>query len=278
MTKVLANGADLAALHVPGLVVGLRRHRAARLQAEAEPVLLAEGDEQADVDVVDLVALDHGRAVRPRRCASPRLHLVEAVAVVDRLEDGRVGPQQRLVLELEVLGEGQHDLTRPCAGDLVVPVEDVLLDGDRGEGGRVDLVGDPAQHVGGRGDDPARRRAGGDDGRPEHRRPTPGTALPGAAGPAAGRPGEPVAGTPASTGRVDRADSSRSAIGRQAHTTASPPSSATFVPNSVRLWGHQQRAGHGDEEAEHDPAAAAGGHGLRVRDHEEQEDRGSRAR
>ena len=40
----------------------------------------------------------------------PLAHLVEPVAVVDGLQDGGVGAEQRLVLELQVLGQGQDDL------------------------------------------------------------------------------------------------------------------------------------------------------------------------
>ena len=61
--------------------------------------------------VVDLVAVDDRRAAG-RALAQPSPHLVEAVAVVDGLEDRGVAAQQRLVLELEVLGEGQDDLPR----------------------------------------------------------------------------------------------------------------------------------------------------------------------
>ena len=52
----------------------------------------------------------------------------------------------------------------------------------------------------------------------------------------AGSPADPAAGRGHAgihRSRRTAADSSRSAIGRPAHTTASPPSSATLVPNSV---------------------------------------------
>ena len=51
-----------------------------------------------------------------------------------------------------------------------------------------------------------------------------------------------------------------------------PAEQRDLGPELVGLRRHQQRAGHGDEEAERDPADAPGRHGLRVRDHEEQED------
>ena len=41
----------------------------------------------------------------------------------------------------EVLGHRQHDRARSRSGDLVVPVEHVLIDGDRRERGRVDSWG-----------------------------------------------------------------------------------------------------------------------------------------
>ena len=60
------------------------------------------------------------------------------------------------------------DLLGARAGDLVVPVGDVLLDGDRRERRRVDLVRHAVQDLGRvRRDDPARRRAGGDDADPD---------------------------------------------------------------------------------------------------------------
>ena len=121
-------------------------------------------------------------------------------------------------------------------------------------------------------DDAARRCPGGDDGR---RRAPPTNARNSA--PRSSRAGAPptrrsVAGSAAASARAGRARSSRSRSGRPAQTTASPPSSATFVPNSSVCGAMSERAGHGDEEAEHDPAAASGRHGLRVGDHEEQED------
>ena len=87
MTKVWANGDDRRACRLPGVVVGLVDHLALRLQAEAQAVLLAERDEQGDVHVVDLVPVDH---VAPLAAPGSQtsLHLVQPVAVVDRVEDG----------------------------------------------------------------------------------------------------------------------------------------------------------------------------------------------
>ena len=62
--------------------------------------------------------------------------------MVDGVEDRGVGSQERLVLELEVLGEVEDELPGDRSGDLVVPVGDVLLDRDR------------------RGTSPGRRRGG----------------------------------------------------------------------------------------------------------------------
>ena len=72
--------------------------------------------------------------------------------------------RRRLVLQLEVLGEVQDELPGDRSGDLVVPVGDVLLDRDRRERRRVDVVGHPAQDVVGAEDERAPcRRPGGDD-------------------------------------------------------------------------------------------------------------------
>ena len=65
-------------------------------------------------------------------------------------QDRLVRATERLVLEFEVLDEGQDDLLRAGTGDLVVPVEDVLVHGDLGQGRRVHVVGDPVQDVGSR--------------------------------------------------------------------------------------------------------------------------------
>ena len=67
--------------------------------------------------------------------------------MIDRFEQVGVTATQRLVLELEVLGERQHDLLSALAGDLVVPVHDFGGDGDRRQRGRVDVARQPAEHV-----------------------------------------------------------------------------------------------------------------------------------
>ncbi len=77
-------------LQFPRFVVGLGGHGAARLESEAQALLAAEGGEKRHVDVVDAVALDDARVVRSvvlQLCP----HLVQAVAVIDGLEDRRVG-------------------------------------------------------------------------------------------------------------------------------------------------------------------------------------------
>ena len=79
--------------------------------------------------------------------SEPILHLLEPVAVVDGLEDRRVRPEQGLVLELEVLDQVQDEFLGSRSGDLVVPVRDVLLDGDRRgtSPGRCQGAHDPAR-------------------------------------------------------------------------------------------------------------------------------------
>ena len=126
-------------------------------------------------------------------------------------------------------------------------------------------------------DEPARRRPGDDDADPEdeHGRddePDPeaaprATPAPGRrrsrAGSRTGRCRPPWSAAPARAGRGSAGPRTR---------RPGPTSSPTLVPNSS-VWGAmQERARDGDEDAEHDPPDPPGRHGLRVRDHEEQED------
>ena len=68
------------------------------------------------------------------------------------------------------------------------------------------------------------------------------------------------------------AGSSRSRTGRAAHTMTQARQQPDLGAEFVGLRRHEERADDRHEEGEHDPSGAAGGHGLRVGDHEEQED------
>src|SRR5262249_2266612 len=126
-------------------------------EPEAQAVLPAERDEQPDVHVVDPVVLDGGGSARLRG-AEATSHLLEPIPVVHGGQDRLVRATQRPVLELEVPHQCDGELLPPATGDLVVPVEDVLVHGDVGQGGRVHVVGNPVQDVGrGRDDDPTGR-------------------------------------------------------------------------------------------------------------------------
>ena len=84
--------------------------------------------------------------------------------MIDGLEDRRVALEERLVLELEVLDQREHDRLGSPTGDLVIPVGHVRLDGDRRKRRRVDVVSGAVEDVGRFGeDDPPRRCSGEDD-------------------------------------------------------------------------------------------------------------------
>ena len=72
--------------------------------------------------------------------------------------------------------------------------------------------------------------------------------------------------------RRPRLRQERSRIGRAAQTTTRPASSPTFVPHSSVCGAISSTLATATRSAEHDPADPAGRHGLRVGDHEEQED------
>ena len=269
----MANGADARVAQLTGRVVGLRRHRAAGLEAEAQAHLLAEGHDERDVHVVELVALDDGRAAGRSSSQSP-VQLVEPVAVGHRLEHRTVGAPERLGFELQVLGQRQDDLLGARSGDLVVPVEDLLVDGDRGERGRVDLDGHAADDVGRRRHDgPARRGPGDDDRRGDHDEDARATTPARARTPAAGvtQPAEVVGGGPWGRNEPVHERTARAHDGQAAEQ-------ADLGPELVRLRRHQERAGDGHEEGEHDTADAPGRQRPRIRDHEEQEDEHLRRR
>ena len=90
----------------------------------------------------------------------------------------------------------------------------------------------------------------------------------------AGSPAHPPVGRGLGGTRRSRRPRRQQSIGDRAAGAhdGQPAEQRDLRPELRGLRRHQQRAGHGDEEAERDPAAAAGRHGLRVRDHEEQED------
>ena len=92
------------------------------MEAEARTALLAEGHEQRHIDSVEVVVA-HGRRRSPDRIRQPLLHLVQAIAVIDRVQKRRVVPQQGLVLDLQVLGERDEYGLDARAGEVVVEVE-----------------------------------------------------------------------------------------------------------------------------------------------------------
>ena len=171
----------------------------------------------------------------------------------------------------------EHDLLGAGAGDLVVPVEHALLDRDRRERRRVDVVRHAARTSSARDDDAAGRRPGDDDRRPQRRQtarrrePTRTRRADRPRRLAAGRRSASRigrSGRPPSVvrGRADRgADELRTPrpgrraappwcrTRRSAAPSASVLATATRRPNS-------------------DASDPSGRHGLRVRDHEEQED------
>ena len=225
-----------------------------RLRPSCRP----NGTSRVTFDVVDRVALDDGGAGRlglleRARISSSRSPWSTASRIAGSAR------QQRLALELQVLGQRQDDLLGARAGDLVVPVGDVLLDGDRRERRRVDVVRHPAEDVVGLGGDDRRVpgcrrrrcRPDDDDGAGEQRHPD------GAAeetGPSLRRSRAPLTTGGRRRPPIRRSGAQRSSSGRTAHTRTRPPSSATFVPNSSVCGRHEERAGDGDEEAEHDAA------------------------
>ena len=126
----------------------------------------------------------------------------------------------------------------PWPGDLVVPVRDVLVDRDRRERRRVDLVGHPVEDLGRvERDEPAGRRAGDDDAGPDDEdrddeQPDPGGAADERRRRARHRSPAGVANRPISSAADRGSGTSRSRIGRAAQTTTRPASSPTLVPNS----------------------------------------------
>ncbi len=159
----------------------------------------------------------------------------------------------------------------------MVPVQDALLDGDRGEGRRVDVVGHAAEHVGGLGTMTPRAGAPAatiptptatdrdtDQPHPHERAEDSGAGVT-ADGEAGREPAEIVCrrswfGNQSVQDRTTRADDDQAA------------EQGDLGPELLRLCRHQERADHRDEEAEHGPADSPGRHGLRVGDHEEHED------
>ena len=214
---------------------------------------------------------------------------VEPVAVIDGVQDRRVVAQQRLVLELQVLREGHHDLLHPGAGELGVEVDDVLTDVNGRERRGVDLERHAVQdlrRVERHG--LAGRRARDDDPGPdrEHRHARRDPPLP-RAGPGRRRP----RATQAREAARERAQSIALGLRRGQEPLDERASRAydheageqpDLRPELVGLRRHQERAHDRDEQPEHDAPDAPGGDGLRVRDHEEQEDqdlgRGRRSR
>ncbi len=237
----MANGDDARACRSPAAsyvsAVTVPRDSRPRLR----PSCLPEGDEQGHVHVVDLVALDDGRAGR-HRVVEPSPHVVEPVAVVDGGQDRRhppgAGPGSRARGSRPGSGRSLGRLIRRSRGS-----------SRRHPARRRSSGTSPGRHRGGRG--PGRRPPRGrrrrepgipattmptptsdDRGRrsaPTRRTPSqdPGTDA-GASPPVASR----VANRPRSSAADPGSGTSRSTSGRTAHTTTRPPSRATLVPNS----------------------------------------------
>ena len=235
-------------------VDGLGRDRARRLEAEAQPGLDPERDDEHEVDVVEPVVPERDATGR-LRVREPRLHLGQPVAVVDGGEDRRVVAQQRLVLELEVLGQGQEDALGALAGrDLVAPVGDVLLDADGREGRRIDLVGDRREVGCGRRARPTRApgHRPGSDADPE------GDHGDGARGPGVRRPRPSRSPSARTSSAVERGSGiSRSMTGRVSAHQDEPGQERDLGRPLVDLGRDEQRAGERDEDPEGDPPDAA---------------------
>ena len=193
--------------------------------------------------------------VRPagsRRPASRPCISVEPVAVVDGGQDARVRAQEGLVLDLEVLGRASPGSPgRPAPAIVWSPVGDILVDGDRRERRRVDLV--RARRSGSR---PcrARRARGPASRRRRSRRPSTRTTRPRSAptrqhaasepAPARAAGREPAARTRRRSSAADRGSGrSRSRSGRAAQTTTRPGEQPDLGPELVGLGRHQERAG-----------------------------------
>ena len=222
--------------------------------------------------VVDLVPLDDGVPSPPPRRAAP--HLVEPVTVVDGFEDGGVRAQQRLVLELQVLGQGQDDLPGARAGDLVVPVDTSCSTEIAGNvAGSMSWGTRPrtssAARTSGRGPATRRRRW-----RRRRRRRRRRSARPARGdGAAAGRrsPRRAVRTGRSSPPSVARAPGGRAADGRRRRRRARRGARPWCRTRSVCGAISSVLAKPTSSPNTH-PPDPAGRHRLRVRDHEEQED------
>ena len=192
----------------------------------------------------------------------------------------RVAPQQRLVLELEVLGQRHDDLLRARPGDLVVAVGHVLLDGDRREASP-DRPGAArrSSDLGG-----VRRRRGRAPASPAATIPTPRTSTATTISPTRGDAADDAApaSPPARAARANRrrssaadcgSGSSRSSSGRAAQTDDEARRAApTFVPNSLVCGAISSVLATATRRPNTTRPTRPAGHGLRVGDHEEQED------
>ena len=243
------------------------------IEADAPAGLDAERRDDHDSDRIECVVSDDGLAGR-LGLREARLHLRQSVTVVHRGQDAGVLPQEGLVLELEVLGECHEDPLGDGRLGRIVPGGHV--DGDRGQRARVDTMGHVVQELArvrdddatgrrARGDDPDPKDQDGDDGDHEPETTAGDTTRPGAAGQAAGELADPVSRRTgfrqdAIEQRADRAQDDEAGQERD------------LGPEFVGLGRHQECAGHGHQEPEHDPPDPTGRHRLGVGDHEEQED------
>ena len=231
------------------------------------PVWTPNGDDERDVDRVELRSGRRRSGPTPRRRCSRACISVEPVAVVDGGQEARVLAEQRLVLDLEVLGEGHQDLLAMRRRDRRGPSPGRPGRRDR----RAACPGRPGvRHAVeqlarvGR-DDPAGRRPRGDDARPRATR-TATTSEPdagrtarrdaGASRPAAERqPAGEAAELVGGRARL-RAAPGRAA-GARRRARRGPPAAPTFVPNSL-VWGAISSVlAIADEEAERRPARPA---------------------
>ena len=208
----MANGDDARACRSPSASYGLLGHGAAGLEPEAEAVLSPNGTSRVtftssiwyrSTTVTPVAAASSSRAC----ISSSRSPWSTASRIVASARE------ERLALQLEVLGQREHELVDARPGDLVVPVGDVLLDGDRRERRRIDVAGHPADDVVAPGTTTPRAEPGDDDADADDDDRSAATAVPPGRAPtgrqAGGEPAELVAGSSPGTAAGDRAAGGR---------------------------------------------------------------------
>ena len=236
--KALANGASTRRQERPRRVEVSRIGRARAAEPEAEAGLRRRTAPAATRRRC------RTRSARRRSCPT---HARRAAGPASRrsrspwstAEDRRVAPQQRLVLELEVLGERHERPPISGAGQRVVEVGDLLADGDRRQRRRdrprrvaVEGLGDVRRPRAAR--RRSRRRRCRRRPRAPHRGDGPSRSARRHSAPGC-RGRQPRREQPQVVLATSRLRHRRSMIGRAAHTTTSPASSPTLVPNSS-VW------------------------------------------